>query len=244
MKRIFFTLAVLSLLAFTACRSKNNNQFQVVTPPPQQQTGNTQSLPPDHPPINAQGGQSGQTDQSSGNAGNQMGGQQGGIAPPPAVPDNGALDLAGLEKAMPKGWEKTPPASNMRLAQFKLPKSGGDTEDGELVVFYFGPSAGTVDANIQRWESQFADARDKNTSKFTTASKLNVTVAEVAGTLNTSSMMGGGNASKSNYRLYAAIVESPTGPFFFKATGPEKTIKAQRDAIKGWLMKAKLVAAH
>jgi hypothetical protein len=43
----------------------------------------------------------------------------------------------------------------MRVAQYKLPKAEGDTEDGSLVIYYFGQGqGGGTAANIERWINQ------------------------------------------------------------------------------------------
>ena len=44
----------------------------------------------------------------------------------------GDVEVAGMKSAAPKGWKEEPPANNMRLTQFKLPKAEGDAEDAEL----------------------------------------------------------------------------------------------------------------
>src|SRR6476619_5828046 len=50
---------------------------------------------------------------------------------------------------VPEGWMVEKPTSEMRLAQYKLPKANGDAEDALLVVFYFGPGkGGTTEAYI------------------------------------------------------------------------------------------------
>src|ERR1700704_1901997 len=52
----------------------------------------------------------------------------------------------------PEGWVVEKPSSEMRLAQYKLPKADGDSEDALLIVYYFGPGqGGTPEANIERW---------------------------------------------------------------------------------------------
>src|ERR1039458_6942236 len=51
------------------------------------------------------------------------------------------------------------PSSAMRLATYFLPASAGDAERPELAVFWFGPGkGGSVDANVERWFSQFASS--------------------------------------------------------------------------------------
>ena len=43
----------------------------------------------------------------------------------------------------------------MRVAQYKLPKAAGDSEDALLVVYYFGQGqGGSPQANIDRWIEQ------------------------------------------------------------------------------------------
>ena len=48
----------------------------------------------------------------------------------------------------------------MRVAEFVVPKASGDREDGELIVYYFGGTGGRVEANLQRWTSQFQPASE------------------------------------------------------------------------------------
>src|SRR5579884_3708047 len=66
----------------------------------------------------------------------------------------GWLAAAGLFFSSPPGWRSTPTSSSMRVAQFTLPRAEGDPEDAELVVYYFGGSGGSVEANMQRWVGQ------------------------------------------------------------------------------------------
>src|SRR6266446_6746241 len=48
----------------------------------------------------------------------------------------------------PDGWVTEKPSSTMRVAQYKLPKTDGDSEDALLVVYYFGVTqGGTAQAN-------------------------------------------------------------------------------------------------
>src|SRR4030095_4055122 len=52
----------------------------------------------------------------------------------------------------PEAWVTEKPTSSMRVAQYKLPKTEGDKDDGSLVLYYFGSSqGGTAQANIDRW---------------------------------------------------------------------------------------------
>lgn len=119
----------------------------------------------------------------------------------------------------------------MRAATYKIPPATGDQEGAECVVYYFGVGqGGSVQANIERWTSQFAGADGKpataNVAKKTVHG-LPVTTINVIGAY---SGMGGPMATaksvKAGYRLLGAIIEDPGGNVFLKFTGPAKTIAA------------------
>src|SRR5262245_63122436 len=61
---------------------------------------------------------------------------------------------AGLIFATLDGWKQQPGGSSMRVAEFTLPRAASDGEDAQLIVYYFGGSGGTVQANIDRWVGQ------------------------------------------------------------------------------------------
>ena len=113
----------------------------------------------------------------------------------------------------------------MRVATYTVPASSGEADAGECAVFYFGRTeGGDVDANINRWVSQF-----ENPSKPERSTKavdgMNITLVSISGTYlapGGPSMQSQGK--KDNYRLLGAIVEAPDGLVFFKFTGPAKTI--------------------
>ncbi len=138
----------------------------------------------------------------------------------------------------PAEWIEEPAASPMRVAQFRLPRVPGDPEDGELVVFYFGGGGGAVDANLQRWIGQMEqpDGRSSFEVAATTAfdaNGLDVTLLDVPGTYVAAVRPGAAERlDKPDFRLLAAVVESPVGPWFFKLTGPARTI-ARWDAAFG-----------
>ena len=128
----------------------------------------------------------------------------------------------------PASWKKDTPKSQMRKAQLKVAPVKGDDEPAELVVFVFPTAAGTVQANIERWEKQFVDA-DKSTPKAKVEKKkginVDVTRVEVAGRYVAAMTPGSAEKNdKPNFRLLGAIVETKQGGYYFKLTGPEKTV--------------------
>ena len=136
-----------------------------------------------------------------------------------------------LKFQAPSSWVEEQPSSRMRQAQFRLPAGEEGGEAAELVVFYFGGQGGSVQANIDRWLGQFRNAdgspvsRAQATLSTHSVEGMNVTVVDAEGTYQSSSgpMMRPGPA-KPDFRMLAAIVESPSGPWFFKLTGPRKTV--------------------
>lgn len=141
----------------------------------------------------------------------------------------------------PSEWLERPVESPMRVTEFRLPKVPGDSADGELVVFYFGGSGGTVEANLDRWISQMEqpDGRSSFEVASTTgfdANGLNITLLDVSGTYVAAVNPGSSTRlNKPQFRLLAAVVETSVGPYFFKLTGPERTISRWDDPFIAFL---------
>ena len=137
----------------------------------------------------------------------------------------------GLRYDAPANWIAAEPSSPMRIAQFQLPRIDEDPEDAECVVFYFGGAGGSVEANLDRWTDQMLQPDDSpsvdvaTTTSFEVAG-MPVTVLDVpgifAGEVQPGSKM---RYYKPDFRLKAAVVESPEGPYFFKLTGPSRTVR-------------------
>jgi hypothetical protein len=132
----------------------------------------------------------------------------------------------GIRWTVPPRWSTQPPRQ-MRLATYSVPAAEGDADAGECAVFYFGADqGGSVDANIDRWISQFepSGAPRRSTKEV---NGMIVTLVQVSGTyLAPGGPMMQSQGKKDNYRLLGAIVAGPQGSVFFKYTGPAKTISA------------------
>jgi len=145
----------------------------------------------------------------------------------PAQP---AAPAGSLAFAAPPGWQTRPAASTMRIAEFVIPRAPGDTEDGELVIYYFGTGAGTIDANIDRWIGQIQQpdgsaTADKAKRATRTVNGLRLTMVDAEGTYVAEMRPGATeHYNKPGFRLRAAVVETPRGPYYIKMTGPAKTI--------------------
>lgn len=154
-------------------------------------------------------------------------------APPAAAPTpvgTAAQEPLHVTWVDPPSFRRVPPSNAMRKASYVVPRAEGDTEDGELTVFYFGPGqGGSIDANVDRWVGQFGSVKPGDVKRADReANGLRQHTVELeSGTFSAGAGMGMSNAGKGkeNYGLVGGIVESPSGPYFFKMTGPSKTVK-------------------
>ena len=149
----------------------------------------------------------------------------------------------GLKYTAPESWPREPVRSPaLRVDQYRLPRAGSDTEDADLAVFA-GGIGGSVEDNVGRWRAQFTteagqpvpdEALVRETFEV---SGLKITLVDVAGRYSPGAMLPGASAPapKENYRMLGAIVETPDGPWFFKALGPAATLGAHRAAFVEFL---------
>ena len=156
-----------------------------------------------------------------------------GPTPQAAPPVSSAFPAVEISWVDPPGLRRVPPKSAMRKASYEVPRVEGDTEDGELAVFYFGPGqGGTIDANVERWVKQFSDISPGDVKRADReANGLRQHTVEIQnGTFDAGQMgMGGGTkGARKNYALEGAIVETPSGTYFFKMTGPARSVAAAR----------------
>src|ERR1041384_6511855 len=78
---------------------------------------------------------------------------------------NTAFQKSSLKFTVPSGWIEEERTSSMRVAQYRLERAEGDTENGSVVLYYFGPGqGGSTAANIERWVGQMKQA-DGGSSK-------------------------------------------------------------------------------
>lgn len=159
----------------------------------------------------------------------------------------GGASKADLNYAAPTTWQTQPPRSGMRKAQFLLPRAEGDSEDGEMILFYFGRNeGGGVADNIARWRGMFTTTEGKpvgdeavKQEKFE-ANGLAITLLDVVGRYAPSAMPGApATGPKDDYRMLAAVIETPGGPWFFRGTGPRATMEAHLPAFREMLNSVK-----
>jgi hypothetical protein len=145
----------------------------------------------------------------------------------------------GLTWDKPASWNAVRPSSNMRLAQYEVPGSGGS---GELAVFYFGPGqGGDPAANARRWAGQFSQPDGSDSLALMKmeeldGGKLPLQIVSVTGTYDGGMSMGAAPPTpQQGFMLLGGIAHGPDAPWFFKLTGPRATLEENRDAFIGML---------
>ena len=155
------------------------------------------------------------------------------------------LSVAGLTYTAPPGWKPVATSSAMRVAQFSVPRSAGDAQDAELVLYYFGGAGGTVEANIERWVGQMQQPDGRPSSavmkrQSRTVNGMKVTLVDVPGTYVAEMTPGSPQRHNSpNFHLRAAVIETSNGPYFIKLTGPAKTVAAAEKSFEAFLTSVK-----
>jgi hypothetical protein len=209
-------------------------------------------LPADHPPIpGGQGGPSGLPSDHPplpGAQGQMPSGLPSDHPPIPQGPGGGgmpllsqpAMDTGGLRWQAPASWVEEPPASNMRLTQWR---AGATQPAGpaECALLRF-QGGGSVEENLSRWAGQFrqpdgSDSLARAQTSRDTINGLRVTRMELTGTyMATMGPMGGPQGGEQpGYALDAAVIETPQGMYFLKCTGPEGTLQAERQRVDALL---------
>ena len=151
----------------------------------------------------------------------------------------------GLAFTAPAGWKARPAASSMRVAEFVVPRAPGDGEDAEVIIYYFGGTGGSADANVDRWVGQVqqpdgSPSKDKAKREQQTINGLKVTLVDVSGTYVAEVRPGSTERhNKPGFRVRAAVVETPKGPYYVKMTGPSKTVAAAEPDFAAFLRSLK-----
>jgi hypothetical protein len=135
---------------------------------------------------------------------------------PPPQPGTGgrpALPAVEITGEDPATWKKPPPTNAMRKANYVVPRAEGDADDGELVVFYFGPGeGGDIEANVDRWIKQFADIEPGDVKRADrSAHGLSQHTVEIASGTYSSGMPGGPQTPKKDLRRAAITSSSSRG---------------------------------
>ena len=138
-----------------------------------------------------------------------------------------------LQFEAPKEWVKETPSNTMRKAQYKVPDKEKKSKDAELLLFYFGANSGTIPMNLKRWAGQMGQTEAK---PETIEGKCKITLVDLKGVYTE----GQGKDPLPDARMLAAVVETESGPWYFKMVGPAETVGDWREALITLLKAAKL----
>lgn len=123
--------------------------------------------------------------------------------------------VGGLKFAIPEGWTKGTPSSNMTKATYMVPGAGN-------AQCNFSTAGGDVASNVERWKKQISDANGKPVEGETIqemAGGLRVTIFKANGTYTEMS-----GAKKMNTAFRGAIIQAPASTVFIRLTGPADKI--------------------
>ncbi len=146
------------------------------------------------------------------------------------------VNAGGLSFKVPESWKSIPTSSPMRRAQLKVEPAEGDDYPAVLVVYAFPGGAGTVEANLARWQGQFKDANGnlpRIESKTVKGKNTEVTRVETAGHYKPGAIPGmPAEPERDNARMFVAIVTRPRIGYYLKMVGPDKTMNALKPAFE------------
>lgn len=141
------------------------------------------------------------------------------------------LGKLGLATRVPDSWQAQTPSSSFRLAQFVVPGASA----ADCVYFYFGPGqGGSVDANIERWRSQFRSADGGPVQaqvERIRAGDIPVTLIQLAGSYARSMGVGQSVAAIPDQMMRVAMAETPQGNLIIQLYGARATVTAQGAAF-------------
>ncbi|HJZ90839.1 MAG TPA: hypothetical protein VKE40_08185 [Gemmataceae bacterium] len=154
----------------------------------------------------------------------------------------GDVEIAGMKSKAPEGWKEEPPANEMRLTQFKLPKAEGDPEDAQLIIFKFAGGSGTAEQNLQRQRAKFkpAEGKDKVEEKLdkVQVGKIEAPYQDLSGTFLSKFPPNAPTAKvteKANYRQLYVILVTDKGDFYPTLVGPAKTVEKHKKEFEEFL---------
>jgi len=159
-----------------------------------------------------------------------------------------STEIVNLKGDVPAAWQSQKPKTEFRNIQFGVKKVEGDTEDGEFYVAYFRGGSGTLEDNLKRWYGQFKQADGSDTGdaakvakserdgmKIVTVDVPGIYMERVGGPFNPNAKV----VEHKGYRLLGAIVDTDHGTYYFRLTGPTKTLEAHRAGFENLIKSLK-----
>jgi hypothetical protein len=148
----------------------------------------------------------------------------------------GPVEFDKITLQAPAGWERREPSSGFVLAEFSLPKAEEDESDGRLTVSTAG---GDIEANIERWRSQFGGKPDNESRRTAQAGGLEITLVDLSGEFSDQRGPFAPATKLPGSRMLGAIIPVDGELYFVKAVGPEKTMSAHTDEFTAFVESVK-----
>jgi hypothetical protein len=151
------------------------------------------------------------------------------------------VDFDGLRSRAPAAWKKEATKGGLRYAQFRLPKTGEDKADAEVVIFR--GIGGSAKENISRWKSQFIAPKGKTIEDVSSVKEMKVGDAKVqyldiSGTYKYNPQPFNPNSKTENrpgYRMIGVVFDGPKTVYHIRLVGPENTVAHYQKGFDEWL---------
>lgn len=147
------------------------------------------------------------------------------------------VELGGMRSTTPADWKEEQPSNTMRMAQFRLPRAEGDSDDAELALFVFPGGSGTVEQNLKRQEAKF-EITGKPEVREINIGGVKGTYQDIKGTFLKKFPPFAPDAKItriSDYRQLYVIFETGGKQYYMTLLGPAKTVEKHKAAFEDWL---------
>jgi hypothetical protein len=154
-----------------------------------------------------------------------------------AVSFAGEVEIAGMKSKTPDSWKEEPTTTDMRLAQFKLPKADGDDEDAQLIIFYFKGGSGTAEQNMQRQLAKFPGKPEVKVEKIKVGTH-DAPYQDITGTYLLKKRPfdpADKGVEKANYRQLYVPLTTDKGDYYPTLVGPAKTVEKHKKEFEEFL---------
>ena len=153
---------------------------------------------------------------------------------------DGPIELAGgkIQLKAPADWKVAPPKNRMIAYEFAGPADAAKEKQARITV---SSATGGVEANIDRWYTQFSQPDGSATKDKSKVEKLDVAgqtihVVDIPGTFADSGGAGpfqqAPTVKRDNYRLLGAVIETKElGLHFIKVTGPTESVEKLKEGM-------------
>ena len=126
-------------------------------------------------------------------------------------------------------WIQAQNTGMMTKAVLSHPVDGGTALEAKF--YDFGGQSGGVDANVQRWISQF-EGKPEVKKEELTLNGTQVVIVTATGTYLDGAPMQPNKTARPDYTLYGAILVGKESSVFIKLAGPKAAVAKTQDDIK------------